>query len=253
MTKTLLSGCSLSDWCGFGPPVLRGDLSPLAMIGNHDNPECWYNIVKKRFDLGLTNVSYGGFSNEEILNKVCKELAINSYELVIIQLTSTQRKWFYRADNPFEFCLAQGANARNKTEQEMVNYFRVYFNNALIEIENTLATLVLIQNYLLEKHIPLILINGMNFVDSLNQLLDRSERYCQESMPNNVWGHKEKSYAKELHRLASCVDLNCFANLHRSLIQLQIDLADDNQHPGVQSNLLYADIVGKKLSKILTK
>jgi hypothetical protein len=253
MIKTLLSGCSLSDWCGFGPTLARGELLPLALIGNHDNPQCWYNIVKQRFDLDLTNVSYGGFSNEEILNKTCKEIAINSYELVIIQLTSTQRKWFYRADNPFEFCLAHGANTHNKTEQEMFNYFRVYFNNELIEIENTLSMLILIQNYLLEKNIPLILINGANFVHCLQQLLDRPEKYCQERIPSDVWELKGILYAKELHRLASSVDLNCFANLDTSLKTLQIDLADDNHHPGVQSNIVYADIVGKKLSKILSK
>jgi len=235
MLKTLLSGCSLSDWCGFG-----------TLIGNHDDPRCWYNIVKQRFNLDLTNVSYGGHSNEEILDKILKELALGAddYKLVIIQLTSTQRKWFYRANNPFDFCFAHGTNSQNDIEKNMCDYFRVYFNNELVEIEKTMSKLILIQDYLKMKHIPLILIDGINFGKSFKKLLTSAESYCRPQIPPDLWLIKGKSYANELHALAKKIDLDLFVGLDPDW---RIDRADDNMHPGEKSNILFANSVIEKI------
>jgi hypothetical protein len=250
MLKTLLSGCSLSDWCGFGNELARDNLPPIGRIGNHDDPRCWYNIVKQRFNLDLTNVSYGGYSNEEILDKILKELALvsaDNYELVIIQLTSTQRKWFYRASNPFDFCLAHGTNSQNKMERDMCDYFRVFFNNELVEMEKTISKLVLIQNYLKIKHIPLILINGINFGSIFKKLITSTESYCQPRIPSELWNIKGKSYSNELHILASKINLDLFVGLDPTWSSLIIDKADDNSHPGEKSNILFANSVIEKI------
>lgn len=250
--KTLLGGCSLSDWCGFGAPVARNNLPPIGVIGNHQDPRCWYNILKERFNLDLTNVSYGGFSNEEILAAVLKKITlVDNYELVIIQTTNTQRKWFYRSDNPFDFCLAHGANTQNETERSMFDYFRVHFNNELVEIERTLTILILIQNYLQQKNIPLILVNGANFGQCLKHLRTNSTEYCRRQISSDIWHSKGMTYSNELQELANRVYIDQFVGLDQSFVDLQVDRADDNIHPGSQSNLLYADLVGAEIKKIL--
>jgi hypothetical protein len=254
MVKTLLSGCSLSDWCGFGQPVERENNTPLALIGNHADPRCWYNIVKNDFDLDLTNVSYGGFSNEEILSQVLKKLAlVDDYKLVIIQLTSTQRKWFYRANNPFDFVLAHGTNSQNITEKNLFEYFKVYFNNELIEIERTMTLLLLIQRYLNEKRIPLIVVNGMNFGDCLKKIKNNAKIFCQSNIVSDIWHLKGVDYALELGEIANKINLDNFVCLNQSFVALQNDYADDQLHPGKQSNLLYAKIVGEKILSIREK
>jgi hypothetical protein len=63
MIKTLLSGCSLSDWCGFGQSVERENNVPLALIGNHADPRCWYNIVKDDFDNLDNQLNHPFFQN----------------------------------------------------------------------------------------------------------------------------------------------------------------------------------------------
>lgn len=250
--KTLLSGCSLSDWCGFGEVLTRDNAPPSALIGNHADPRCWYNIVKQNLNLDLTNVSYGGFSNEEILSAVLKKLAlVDDYELVIIQVTATQRKWFYRADNPFAFCLAHGVNSQNETEKSMLDYFRVYFNNKLVEIERTLTTLILIQNYLKQKNIPLILVNGVNFGYYVKQLRTDSKAFCHRQISPHIWQFKGIPYAMELEALANRLDISRFVGLDQSFIELQIDQADDLIHPGTQSNLIYANLVAEEIQKIM--
>jgi hypothetical protein len=254
MIKTLLSGCSISDWCGFGQPLERDNNTPIALIGNHADPRCWYNIIKNNFDLDLTNVSYGGFSNEEILSQVLKNLAlVDDYELVIIQLTSTQRKWFYRSDNPFDFVLARGDNNQDATEKKLLEYFSVYFNNELVEIERTMTLLLLIQRYLNEKSIPLIVANGMNFGDYLKRIKNNAKFFCQPRIVSDIWQLKGVAYAYELQQIANKINLDNFVCLDQSFIQLQNDYADDQSHPGEQSNLLYASIIGEKILSISKK
>lgn len=249
--KTLLAGCSLSDWCGFGIPVARNNLPLLPLIGNHDDVRCWYNIVKQDLNLELTNVSFGGYSNEEILAQILKSLALDKFELVIIQLTSTQRKWFYRSNNPFEFVLAHGINSHNETEKKLFEYFRVNFNNELIEIERTLTLLLLIQRHLAQTNIPLVIINGMNFGSSLSALIKDPEKFCRPHIQKDIWGYKGKKYTQELSGLATKIALDNFLFLDRSLVDLQIDTAEDNLHPGEKSNLLYASVISARLGEIL--
>jgi hypothetical protein len=249
--KTLLAGCSLSDWCGFGIPLARNNLPALPLMGNHDDPRCWYNKLNQDLNLELVNVSYGGYSNEEILAQILKSLALDQFELVIIQLTSTQRKWFYRSNNPFEFILAHGVNSHNETEKKLFEYFRVNFNNELIEIERTLTLLLLIQNHLAQINIPLIILNGMNFGSSLSALKNNPEKFCRSHIHKDIWELKGKKYTQELFDIATKIKLDNFLFLDKSFMDLQIDVAEDNRHPGEKSNLLYASMISARLSEIL--
>lgn len=251
--KTLLAGCSLSDWCGFGASVSRLGLPPLPIIGNHEDPRCWYNIVKKNCNLDLTNVSYGGYSNEEILNQICKKLALDNYELVLIQLTNTQRKWFYRAENPFVFCLAHGQNSQNKMEKTMLDFFRVNFNNELVEIEKTLSVLILIQEYLKSKNIPLVIINGFGFGEIVLDIKNNPVGFCQAQMSEEAWNNKGLIYSQELEALANKLDISRWVALENNFVNIGVDFADDGNHPGYQSNLLYAQLITEKIAQIIDK
>jgi len=248
--KTLLAGCSLSDWCGFGAPVARDNLPPMPMIGNHDDPRCWYNIVKNNLDLDLINVSYGGYSNEEIMRQAIKHVVLDRFDLVLIQFTSTQRKWFFRADDPFDFVLAHGTNSQNIKEKEMSDFFRVYFNNELVETEKILSSFILVQQYLKEKGIPLIAINGSNFGKQIISLRQDAEKFCRTMISPQAWANNGLQYANELERLAKLIDIENFLALDKSLGELQVDVAEDNMHPGQQSNLLYASLVENKIRNI---
>ena len=74
--KVLLSGCSLSDYSGWGAP------------GNHLDVRCWYNIVSRENQIDLTNVSFGGKSNREILHSALESMFCykDKFDLIIIQM-----------------------------------------------------------------------------------------------------------------------------------------------------------------------
>jgi hypothetical protein len=251
--KTLLSGCSISDWCGFGQKVSRRGFpgaEPIGIIGNHDDPRCWYNLTKNACDLTLTNVSYGGYSNEEIIAAARRQLVLENYELVILQITGTGRKWFYRTNNAFDFCLSHGINAQSKEEQKIFQYLRVHFSNDLVEFDRTLSSILLIQQYLKEKNIQLILINGIDFGIMLKNVLKDDSKFWSKYIPEDLWEIKGRAFVDNLMHMAKQLDCSNLVALDRSLLQLQIDRADDNLHPGEQSNKLYAQLVTAKIQQI---
>lgn len=214
--KVLLSGCSFSDYCGWG------------VVGCHSDPRCWYNIVADKHQLDLTNIAYGGQSNREIIHKAGLEIISNSvkYQIVIIQLSSSQRNWFFRKNDRSEFCIVNGgnvSNARTLEEENALFLIQLEFNNRSVEIEKDLVSLLMLQSYCQQHNIKLVLVNGM---DAGQAMIDAE--------------------------LGKLLDLSCSVGFETPLIKHQIDYADDNMHPGKNSNLIYANLVSDIISRIDT-
>ena len=212
--NVLLSGCSFSDYCGWGS------------VGDHADPRCWYNIVADKHQFDLTNIGYGGQSNREIIHKAGLEVVLNptKYQVVIIQLTSTQRHWFFRKNDRFDFCIVNGGNVSNAKTLEESNallLIQLEFNNVDVEIEKDLISLLMLQSYCQKHNIKLLLINGMN----AGQAMIASE-------------------------LGKQLDIVHSVGFGTPLIQQRIDYADDNMHPGENSNRIYAELVSDAISKI---
>lgn len=217
MTKhsVLLSGCSLSDYCGWGS------------VGTKTDPRCWYNILAKRHDLDITNISFGGRSNREIIHLASEEVLSNprKYRSVILQLTSASRHWFFRETDPTQFCIINGGNISNtKTleETQALRIIQLEFSPIIIEIKRDLVSLLMLQSYLHTHSINLILIDTM---------------YAGRQMIGT-------------NKLGSQIDLTYSSGFLKSWIKLQTDYADDNMHPGEQTNAVYADLIGEIISKI---
>jgi hypothetical protein len=215
MYKVLLSGCSFSDYCGWGE------------VGCHSDPRCWYNIVAAKHQLDLTNIGYGGQSNREIIHKAGLELISNpaKYHTVIIQLTSTHRHWFFRNDDRSEFCIVNGGNVSNtKTleEKNALSLIQLEFSNRSVEIEKDLVSLLMLQSYCQQHNIKLILINAM---DAGRAIADAE--------------------------LGELLDLSYSIGFDTSLIEQQIDYADDDIHPGENSNRIYAELVSDVITQLI--
>jgi hypothetical protein len=211
----LLSGCSFSDYCGWG------------VIGSKSDSRCWYNILAKEHDLDITNISYGGRSNREIIHLASKEVLSNptTYNTVILQLTNASRHWFFREKNPKEFCIINGdhiSNTKTMAEKQALKLVQVEFSPISVELKKDLISLLMLQFYLHAHHIKLIIIDAMS---TGSQLLANDQ-------------------------LGSQIDLTYSSGFDKSWIGYQIDYADDNQHPGKETNRVYADLIGKIIDKI---
>lgn len=231
--KALLSGCSFSAACGWGAPDYRTD------------PRCWYNILAEKYQLDIDNIAYGGHSNREIIHRAKQQLLINSYDLVIVQLTMTNRVWYWRESDPLKWVTAIGTelwNTETELERESLRTMALAFNNHVNEVERDLTDLILLQKYL--KTTPLLLVNFSNFGPTVLNMIKNRPSADEELLPRTV-------YKKQLADLASQLDLTHTVGFDDNLLNYVIDFADDNAHPGVVSNTVFADIVGRTMDKIL--
>lgn len=231
--KALLSGCSFSAACGWGAPDYRTD------------SRCWYNILAEKYQLDIDNIAYGGHSNREIIHRTKQQLLTNFYDLVIIQLTTTNRVWYWRESDPCKWVIAIGTklwNTETELERESLRTVALAFNNHINEVERDLTDLILLQKYL--KTTPLLLVNFSNFGKTVLDMINNRPDANAELLPLTV-------YKKQLADLASQLDLTHAVGFDNNLLNYAIDFADDNAHPGVVSNTVFADIVGRTMDKIL--
>jgi hypothetical protein len=217
VNSVLLSGCSFSDFCGWGS------------IGTKNNPQCWYNILAKEHHLDMTNISYGGRSNREIIHLASEEILSNTskYDTVILQLTSLGRYWFFREKNPNEFCIINGSNISNtQTDKEYhaLKTIQLEFSPDRIEVEKDIVSLLMLQSYLCTHSINLIIIDTMN---------------------------AGKSFISK--RLGSQIDLTYSSGFDKSWQGLFVDYADDKVHPGKKTNIIFAELAGKAIEKLKAK
>jgi hypothetical protein len=210
VSSSLLVGCSISDFCGFG------------QVGNHNDKRCWYNIVSDTLNITIDNHAFGGLSNLEILYRCSRQLLTNLYELVIVQLTSPQRKWLWRNFEADRYLIYNGGrveNAQNDIESKLVQDVCQRFFDEAHEVERDLVNLLMIQQFCNQKKMMLLIIDGMGFIRS-------AYKHCPALMAK-----LDKSQI-----------------LGPSWMHQQIDYADDGQHPGILSNQQYADQVIKYLN-----
>jgi len=216
LLSSLLVGCSLSDYCGFNNP-----------IGFHKDPRCWYNIVFKKYsNIQLTNLSYGGSSNLEILHRANNALLKSHYDIVLIQLSSVKRKWFWRDDNPDHFTIFNGGKVHNEQtleDKKSIQHVCMFYFNTEREVERDLVNLLVLQKQCIITGKKLIIIDGFDFLGITRRMFPELFNQLEK---NNLIG---------------------YPNYWRSL---QKDVADDLLHPGVESNKLYAEQIINHLKKI---
>lgn len=230
--KVLLSGCSFSDSCGWGEP------------NNKTDPRCWYNILAERHQLNLINVARSGYSNREIIHRIKQQILVDSYDLIILQLTSTNRAWYWREDNPLSAVKVVGGEVwgeNNELEKQSLRVIAASLNNQINEVERDLIDLLLLQRYLTT---PLILINFANFGKIITKMSSFQVSKSTEMTPDIIYKERLSTFAKQL-------DLSNSVGFNQRLLSFVTDYADDGSHPGESSNKVFADIINKTLCKFL--
>lgn len=230
--KALLGGCSFSAASGWGAPDYRTD------------PRCWYNILAEKHSLELDNIAYGGLSNREIIHRVKSKVLKQSYDTVIIQLTMTNRVQYWRERDPLSWATTIGYNlwnAETELERQSLKTMALAFSNYINEVERDLTDLIMLQRYL--DPVPLLMVNFSNFGPSVLEMINNRPSDDAESLPIT-------EYRRHLADLASQLDMTHAVGFDDQLLNYVIDFADDDAHPGVVSNTVFADIVSKTMDKL---
>jgi len=234
--KVLLSGCSLSDYTGWGEP------------GNKSDPRAWYNLVAKENHLDLTNVSFGGKSNREICHTALESIFCykDKFDLIVIQLTATNRNWFFDSDDWHKFSIINGmgiTNYDNHDEYLALQLFKVRFANRAREIERDLTSLVSLHKITQSTGINLLLLNFIDFAQAC-------QMYRDDFIPDNICGDQTDSVVAKIEKMYKLLDWSHKLGFETPLLNEKIDVADDKKHPGEKSNRFYANLVNHKLKNI---
>lgn len=234
--KVLLSGCSLSDYSGWGEPGVKSD------------PRCWYNLVAKENQFDLTNVSFGGKSNREICHTALESIFCtkDKFNLIMIQLTATGRNWLFNSDDWHNFSIINGhsiTNYYNDNEYLALQLFKVRFANRAREVERDLTSLISLHKIAKTCGTKLLLLNFVDFVQACKNNTD-------DLIPDAICGDLTDSVVCKTEKLFESLDWSYKLGFDVPLITKQIDFADDNSHPGKQSNRIYADLVNSALKNM---
>lgn len=248
MKDALFVGCSFTADCGF-------------TLENQSKYH-WPHLFCQQTNYTMHNYAIGGMSNHEIFLRTTELSACNSYDLVVLMWSSSERHWIYCADqNVDDFTIVnsatpgRGLGGLRADTTYVKNYAKLHykwFNNRYIGVKQWLLYSLALENFLKKLNIPYIFIkgfdnsisdvlnatynNGFQNIDNLNSLLDfdnRPDDYILEKL--NV-----------LQNLVQKQDTTHWLNLNKkSFRELTVDLADDLIHPGIKTNAVLANSLVK--------
>lgn len=251
MTYTLFAGCSYTAGSGFE--------------AGSQEPGLWCNRLHQKLfgHTQLLNVARGGSSNANIFKQAVKFITHYPVEQAIVQWTSMPRYMLelgfelydtYQPFTPNGICRDHNLNN--------VNYSSRYLNKIkdrfialahdqkeiveLIEYANSIHRLCKLTNT------KVYFVNGLcpwdqGFFDrQTGSTPDQYTAYTQKLLNTHNRSDQEifQLYNKmhDQYDTAGGVQHLPWLNLYASMKQHTIDVNVDNIHPGIESNILYADI-----------
>lgn len=247
---TLFTGCSYTAGSGF-------DLAK-------DEPGLWVNLLHQKIftDTTLLNLGRGGRSNAGIFQDTVTALLSYSVRYAVIQWTSMPR---YELDLGFElYPTAQSFMPNGQCRDHnlnQINYTSGYLNSirdrftSLAHDYNEILNLIEYTNSIRKlahcTKTQIFFVNGICpwdqdfFVRKTNVLPDQYTPYTQKILfvnnrdDSEIFQLYDKMHSSFEHK--GSVNQSDWLNLYSSMRSQIVDRNADNQHPGLESNQLYAD------------
>lgn len=240
----LICGCSVTAGTGFTP----------------DNFKSYHytSVLSGRYPINFNNIAIGGMSNREIALRTIENIALSPdcCDAVIVQWSSLSRWWYYGEQNNIDDFTgivngsAFGAGLATTEVKLLGKILFTQFNNQYMLLKQWLLDCITLAR-LLENKVPYRFCLGFdNLLSEFNDI-----EYSDEHGFKNL--SEELKDILDLHQRPDpyILDkLNVIKNLIRIVKQLNwvnfsngtwvegsIDVADDNVHPGIKSNLMWAD------------
>jgi hypothetical protein len=228
----LIVGDSFSHTCAFVEP--EGKLWVSSLIKRHH----------------VTNLSYGGQSNYKIFTKAMSELSRNptAYDLVIIQWSSLFRLTLNDNFSIYENLVA--VTVEGTLDKELRSFHKLWsrrFIHGLIEIEEWLTMALSLAKLIKQFNKPYIFIK--TFDNFVNELHNESWKDCSEEYQKSILDmDKHPDYEldsvhrklRQLSILLKTQSLDSWVNYNDTCwVDQRVDFADDNKHPGIETNKIF--------------
>ena len=229
--KYAFAGCSLTR--GYGLTDLKHGYPQL--VCDNDNAKC-------------VNIAQDGYSNQLIFTSALQQIANDRPDIMFVQWTSTGRHWM--SPKPDQWIKITGG----KVDPEKFGVNLRQFHDSLITLNceyQHIMDLIQYCDILNKLHDRVIFINGAVFWTKDMFIKDvKYSNYTKSVLDFD--NHSDDTIQTTLDKLrtqyAQLVNTQ-WVNQFKTMLTAQIDHATDNQHPGIESNKMYADWIIKYLEK----
>ena len=247
----LVCGCSFTHDSGFAP----------------DNFKKYHytSVLTNRYPINFNNIAIGGMSNREIALRTIENIALSSdhRDAVIVQWSSLSRWWYYAGQNNIDDFTGIvkgkvfGIGLATTDVKLLGKILFTQFDNQYMLLKQWLLDCITLAR-LLENKVPYRFCLGFNNLLAEFNNIEYSDVF--KNLPKELVDildlqNRPNSYVLD--------KLNVIKNLIAIVKQLNwinfpvgawfegsIDLADDNLHPGIKSNLLWADSLDSFISDL---
>lgn len=253
--KLLIAGCSITD--GNGLP------------GEKDNPGIWANQLAQKFNAtSITNVAKSGANNQYIFLETMSAMIKNHYDVIIVSWSALGRFNFrvgleqYTVDtmltDSHDVNILGGQTISKKWLAETGDRLRKIHNDHwdLLELVKYINVLIKLQSSTNGK---IFFVNGIGgwsdqyFVKKQIQLPSDLDSYTHNLLDADM--RDDEEILKLYDMIHSHYDdyggihEELWLNLYQSLFEIKIDtVSASNNHPGILSQHLYADLLYTRLT-----
>jgi len=241
--KILFSGCSFVADCGFLP---------------QNRTTChWVDLFSDHFDCYYQNIAVGGMSNEEIFLRTIETVSHNHFDLVVVMWSLIGRRWIYHNyQNVDDYTIinsnlnsAIGYQCDSAETKQIHKLNTTYFENQYMNLKKWLLQIIALENLLKSLDQPYIFAKGgENFLKDFknSQILDCGFEMSDSIKPLLDFDNRPDYFIKEklltIKKLINLIDSDQWVNWNKiAFIPGRVDLADDQQHPGIISNQNFFD------------
>jgi hypothetical protein len=276
MKKLVFAGCSFTAGAGWCESTSLEDKDKLYK----NSPHLWTNICHKNINrfknLEIINVSKSGASNNDIFKQTinaiskyhseidtifCQWTSMPRYNFDVgFELWDTSESFFHKARN-HDIALNKRGSWDRKYVNDLLNRLKVMHHlhwEILIVIENLNIILDLVKKLKI-KH--LFFINGLcpwdkNYFIKLENVLPEAYTEFTKKSIINIDDRDDEDIYKLYHRAhqhyqeKGGINESYWINLYDPFDKKIIDVNFDQNHPGIQSNLIYYELIKEHLKKI---
>lgn len=236
--RVLFVGCSFTANCGF--------------TDTNQSVHHWPFLLSEHYDFYFCNAAIGGMSNNEIYHKTICSVEQGSYDFIFIMWSHINRKWVYVEDNNVDdFTIinagtTQGFISDNSLVKNYAKLHYAMFNNSYVNLTKWAANIISLAAYFETKKIPYIFIKGFdNHVSTFqkinydtstgfNNLTPEIKKMLDFDNRPDYYIHQKIIVVQNL--LAKIKTFNWLNFDAQGFGESFVDVADDLEHPGIESN-----------------
>lgn len=211
------------------------------------------SLLKNNYPIKFDNISISGMSNREILLRTLENVILTEkkYDAVIVQWSSLSRWWFYKNSSNVDNFTGINSNRTfglegpyNATLQKIL---LTEFNNQYVLLKQWLLDCIVLAKFLEEK-LPYTFCLGFD-----NWLLDFEKIQYNQGFQNmseellvilDLHNHIDSYILERVNKIKDLINIakqyNWINFPSPSWVSQQVDLSDDQLHPGIMSNVNWA-------------